>query len=1769
MMMRSNRREGFALLTVILVLAALLMLLTPFLVSARNTDQGSSQLYDRALTRAALETARLHVRAELERSHFGIDPTAYSDSIDELTVSNRFPDEILNASDHIGVMWDVEVTDLAGRVDLSSAPPQLISNLMGATTRLTRPIESEDDVLPIANTAGMPSTGVVVIGGEFIHYGGIEAGQLTDVERGLGATYDEEGNPLPGPRPPSKHGVGAPVLDQRAYAPVQWRLDVANGDVRPFTTPEQLEQLDDWVVREGGMGLEVLESLRQTMTVHGGVGAGSVWQQPMRLTSALARDVDHQLRVDAPRYVNEGSTIRVRDGEVSEVFVVTRLSRSGGIYLDRAAQNDYSAYSAVVEVQSRRPVNINTAPLDVLQAVMTNLQIRGRNDRITESEARQLAVLIGEMRPFDDFEQFLTWVVLPAAGIEKLPSDAPKVPDSLAGDRALIDAFDALALYTNALNANDSLLSFSTVPFCLRSRDVYRADLRAMVNAPSGVARHEEVREEVSLIVPQEELMHIWQTQEDFDEALRIRRNAPWWSTGPEATSQYDGEYSPPSRLWPAMGTHDGQVFVPGIVGEVGEGEELPETVHTFASDEGIEHWAQLWPARLDETGERSGRVMHFDREVRDLEGRSLLDEVVAKDPEDSMVQWSDSEGLMRQIGFSLWVKPRSHADGLILDIGGGSEETDRLSLMFDQGELVLRVIAAGGDHSGTTEKEYGECRYALSSGDGPGLPIDTWSHIAIDVRGSSPNQMLMLVNGSAHGVKTPGLSRLSSSVSDTSTFLPLEDTTGFPARGVARVGNELVEYTLGSGGLDCRFNATGSEAGFGGRNARCRWDDVDPPAPTNLATVDMFHPAGTPVEIYGYSSVSATDMPSGSASLPDDLGRFRVACVKGVEGGSNSQGDPILLRFNLIGGGTVDIPVGFGMTGSGSAVTGLRLGPAEDPEQDADTAETMQAFNPTGGYAAIIQQEFTNDTPDGSTLGGIEVIRYSGWDGDVLQIAARGDTVNLPNLASAGPTGGARTFVSEWTWVDPETQTAFQSQLDLRTFVVPISVPVPGASGVRGFLQGAAGEPQFAQFTRLDAPEQTEWVAYNYFDESGGFLVRDDGNVLNGVYLILVGGDTIDEDDPPVGPGGGGGGGGGTSTPPGIPTDIHQGETSSAMAAQDVVPADGPTPSGDFEISDGGVIQSTGDGDNGRLLPGTLTSPTNPDQTTTDPVDPEDGKSKDPTKVFVSATTTQTGGSYWEPFLGEPDDESMAITRAVRSVLQHRGVMGTAPQSHPAGTQINPVFSVNYDEGFAAGTPGRFDQIFVFGPNYDHLGWPVEVHRGHAPSPQVQVYSWQQADPDTPIATDGGTASTAPNLASFRGGYFVALTDPQPEPIPPGTVGGTAGGPSDKDSRGLARIAKFPTGERPRIIANAMVGGSFRAGSGSVPEVVVDEVLFSDTDFGTSFGYADPDDAHGAQLILLEATGEQELRLRVRPGMLRLAIGDEGANGAQVLGALPSDAGLLYLGTEIVAYDSFDSSSGEITLAPNGRGLLGTDPQPHGIGEPVTFLSHFTVTTLSGGISGDDGSIPLESTDGFPAQGTILIGDELIHYTRQANGGVEMPTRSSEPGEMDGRGSGIFRGRFGTSPAAHGFGEPVILFPIRYWDRWAERADAPEMAYFEFELNQPAAFWTGMFFEDEAAAMPGAEMYVLQRTDPDVPWDADPESTDGLDLIRVGIAEGREVPIGVQSDLIQWRVFVHYPPGAYDPNTAASHSWRTTPRLRRIGAFYYAPCFQLRSVER
>jgi hypothetical protein len=150
-----------------------------------------------------------------------------------------------------------------------------------------------------------------------------------------------------------------------------------------------------------------------------------------------------------------------------------------------------------------------------------------------------------------------------------------------------------------------------------------------------------------------------------------------------------------------------------------------------------------------------------------------------------------------------------------------------------------------------------------------------------------------------------------------------------------------------------------------------------------------------------------------------------------------------------------------------------------------------------------------------------------------------------------------------------------------------------------------------------------------------------------------------------------------------------------------------------------------------------------------------------------------------------------------------------------------------------------------------------------------------------------------------------------------------------------------------------------------------------------------------------------------------------------------------------------------------------------------------------------------------------------------------------------------------------------VILHPLRYADRWADRADAPELAYFGFALDQPAAFVRSAFFDSEEPSSGAVTLEVLQRllvhgAQAAPPWDGDPALKESnLSLFTEGRLESEGQPVARQADRVEWRAFARYQPGAFDAVTGASHGWKQTPRLRLLGAQYIAPGLVVRRVDR
>lgn len=1720
-----GERGGFALIVVLLVLLALLVLTTPFLAAARNADRASSQLADRATARIGLDAAARHARSLLSETYpsADLDKTPYWDTLDEIKVDNTFDSSFLNANDAHGQMWDVELRDVAGLIDLNSASPQTIANLMGLSARFSRVISSEAKELPLSSSNGFQNDGFLWSEGELIRYSQLKDSVVTEFVRGMFGP-PEKGTWRGGPRPSGPHGAGTPVLDQRAFAPCLWRAASIDGELRNFEALEELPQCGLYaraLQLAGGtvapsLPEELVRPLARLGTVYAGPRGGHVWQRAARVTTKIEAKKDGQLRIDNNRWLNPGSTVRIRDGQTTEIAIVQEVRGSDMVVLDRILDNDYEAYGAVLEVLARRPVNVNTAAREVLVAIFSNLQCVGHNTRITSDEASQLADLVIQSRPFLGFEDFLRRIVLPSAGIEKLPTDAPEHPDILAKGTGFIDPWDAVALYRNGLNANDAGLLYSTMPYSFTTRDTYAYALRSTVNAESGVERFALIRDEVAVVAPQKELLRLWARQEDFDEEMRLDCDAPWWATGPNSTTRYDNGSVPPSRMWAHLGTFEDQVYIPGVTdtSKFQDRESPPVPEHIFASREN-QGYVQLMTTREDDKSAlRKGRVMHFDNETRDLEGRYLPDQIVTRATDDDMVRWTAKDVVLcRPASLSMWIKPRALADSKFLDLGGSDSEVDRISLQIEGSDLVLRTIDGFGDHRDTPMKEAGELRYALSGANSPGLPVETWSHVEIDVRGNRPSQMSMLVNGMTHGVRTPGLTRLSGALAQGVTSIGVDSLEGFPATCVVRIGNELIEVqNAGGGKLDATRQETGKLAGFGGRTARERMQtlsEIDPMVPASLATIETDHPAGTPVELYGYSMPVTSFVPTGKAQLAGDLGIYRTAIVRAVEGGQGAQGDPITI-------GLLGFTIGNGMKAKDSQVTGLVLAAADDGIDTSTVtppAQYMPAFHRDGGYAVLIQVGASqNNEPlkdnDGAYVGGMEIVRYSGWSDHTLKIAQADralDKNTLPNLANLPQQlqnylGGKRSFVVTWRdilGVAPPIGTRIENQL----FVVPISLGVPGSGAVNGFLAAAVGNSQFAQITHVDDAENTEWVRYDYFDSQRGQLVRDDPAALLALYNVLVNG------QPPVipggvgspgggGPGGGGGGGGPNAEP---------------MIAKSMARA-APAPQ----------------------------------------------------------TATPTGA--WDPRIGKNENttDTWAISRAVETTFQFRGVFGTYSHKHTNGAVILPVFRGPVAD-FDGGRPGRMDAIFLSTGSPDHPGWPLRVHRSYVPSVKYEVLAWKQPDGDAtrPISvsptTSTGTQATAATEPYLTNSSWIALQDKSPEPISPGGVSSNAQ-VTTVDSRLIARLSCFPSGERPRAVSRMAIGGGASGTQGAIPAAVVDEIVFGDAQFGRATPLVSPEDVAGATLFLTKNVDEGSTSIQVAPKAIRVSLSNIGSDH-EYLADMPADAGLLRIGDEILAYKTLTAGTGDIEVANSGRGLLGSRAQAHEIGEPVMFLENHVVSVLSGALSAGDAKITLASTEDFPTQGTVLIGGELISYTRQRESALEMPRASSAPGKMDQKGDGLFRGRFGTLPAAHQAGEAVILFPTRYPDLWADRADAPELSYFGLSLDQPSAWFSACYFSKVDTQ--SARIGVLQRTRSDAPWDADPETDSRLAVFWQGEKEGGQLKIGKQADRLEWRIFVDYMPGAFDLKTGLPHGWKESPRLKLFSVFYRAPSLVLSSVER
>ncbi len=497
-------------------------------------------------------------------------------------------------------------------------------------------------------------------------------------------------------------------------------------------------------------------------------------------------------------------------------------------------------------------------------------------------------------------------------------------------------------------------------------------------------------------------------------------------------------------------------------------------------------------------------------------------------------------------------------------------------------------------------------------------------------------------------------------------------------------------------------------------------------------------------------------------------------------------------------------------------------------------------------------------------------------------------------------------------------------------------------------------------------------------------------------------------------------------------------------------------------------------------------------------------------------------------PTIGKQVDDRDPQIEGISQRLDFRGTMSTFDHMQTAGALLIPVGMTIRGLDAATGFVGRADRVAVMQPQAGDVApnW-YTVEWGQAPFPRARVRSGV-----TYFAFDAHPG--LPYLASSNGAFNASN--------------------SADDLRNYARLVKFPSGERP-LNLEFVTWGSDLASSTRFDGWVDEAALH------TVRGNGPPNGNLGrAAFVLSQAlSAGEESSLVLSPNHVMVdGYVSYAPNQGAYLQQLPP-YGLLDIDGERIAYVEVSTQDGRVTLAPNGRGLHGTERRAHAVGARVWAADGRFASILQGDLSMGDHVLQVDDPGPFARGGMVLVGLELIHAPlRSAIGGVlAMPRHRPEPGSTD-PGIGVMRGRFGTPMEAHPAGTLVYSFPTRWMDGYEARCDDPSMTWLELGFEAPGAHWRGLSFEEEAAD--GTQHVRVLARSGNARWDDDPARTPGLVAIDQGqSASGGFMPLNLRDDRLELRFFFDWESGSFDAQTFTATGWTQAPRVRRILLDYLA----------
>ena len=1692
-------------------------------------------------------------------------------------------------NDDQGSIWTGVVDDANGRVNVNGCSPFLLANLLGLAI-LTEDVDASSPDIPVTwvTQSKMPSLtgfprdgGFIRIGRETIRYQSFDGDSFRGCERGaLPET------PLGDNGQGEEHPKNTPVIDYTAYKLATHLIAARPGSLTPFRTMEDLRSVAGWGAG-GALPRPRLDELAAFTTLWSRRETGEGWLAPQIITNEVpdtqesnsAEEVSLQdLSNDTgtTAYFNPGTIVRVTDGRQTAYQSVANIGDASGSQIDRIVTLagpvgagiavpdgtglQFKGGESTLAAYAPYPININTAPVEVIYACIANLHLRLADsaEKVVVPElAASLARRIVEERVGELQVDDVTGVRSkgPFRGVEDWGQWLRRLEEE-----TVITLDQRAALYYNGINPHSALLAFGTAPWCYRTLDVYHFESRVAINNRGGEQVATATVREVAEIGSDTRSSWILDSQADFELRLTQGSGAKWTATYPRGVN-----FRSPAtaHIQPALRGPKAVLFG-----------AYPSTERSSDGERGE---VRLEPARIRMPGNTIRAVAnHFDSSLFTEGWRTDYGGPFTERVRGSMRGNGDTYG--QPFTLSFWWKSYSDANWTAFDCGMEKFQ-NRYAIFVTEGlegpELVFRVCAA------TRVGRGAEIYVPLERINyRPGI----WYHIQVSCRGEDPTMMELLIDGVSVGRRRT-FTTLKASLSEDADEVVVESTDGFSPSGALLIGDEVVEYeTLNQESFrDCLRGARGT-------------NDLD-----KLEGQGRAWPSGTAVRQLGYSAALLTDVMQGGSSLASDLGQWRAVWISNRDdtttytpssGGGTSGGaqTSTIYEFQGVAGDTRTFS---------AVIQPLWTSDPNDPEAREEGAA---AFGESGialmGCYALDEGAHGQTSDDGYILGGWEFVYYT-------RGAGSDDVINIERDTSFTREGWTETenmFLASWGQKTETTTTSggggggggggttttVTTTLTLNSFLIPISIAGTNTGGGDDYL-----DPTNPDHLNILARHGKSWDGNdNSFD-----IGRDEGD---NEALCVIGLPKDDDGGNRIGCeafryGSIWRGGGGDQHF--VACDDFIDTIGSLFYERAWTPMAGRmiTVYSDPETAAPEGTEDSRSGDDDVPPPGEDAIPPESDPET-DTSGAGDSEAWD--EGVLSDEVVQAARDAQEDAPDEPDQRPFsdvdygwpawgAANGRVKGVF--RGVRNSQNRAHKnfsTGDRqawILPCFRV--DEGEA--DDERNDSS-------DYRTGRARIHEGGRPVGRN----------DRVTLTDG-----KPEGARY---YELMLrwADPYsrwvaPDSFPDARIGAvdTQGLASFReDPRGHARMLCFPCGELPDDLPLDMEFGRSVVSSSDTVTAFLDELNIFRHEWRAT-----------PRLFLIDDQGvsdsAQEIRFTLYPAPQGTSL--EGIPGFH------SSCGVVSIDGELIVYQGVRNElEGEWVLEQCIRGVLGTEPKAHGRGGYGRFVTDLPVAVLEGNLTVDGYSLqvmPLDSS--WPREGLVrVVSDgqvELIHYTRRSDEQLIVP--ESLDVEEGSRGRGILRGRFGTDATDHDGGDLVFFQPFRYWDRYTPRRtednqgfsglhDHPETSYLEVGKRVGTGYWHRLAWKEDLQGSQGGtdtrrrrrgggadsagylDVVVLARFSPRVPWDSDRiidlrsqeefstyrPAIEGrpLDAIYVFDAPEAANSLGVESDLAEFRIYFVYRAGAFTPqdlpgsgggveDLVYENAWKETPWVKEVSVEY------------